>query len=426
MSKNYLVGSLAKITELSPRQIKRLAPVFSDKVGIVNAILSRSELSEYGFYMFQSLSAHTKILFDTTREVSSGGLGINIKKDKAILACIAEAVERYCMSYVDSNSLSFCYWDELDYQHRTSSFHLYSDGQYKKNKTFTNPKNSRIYWTKVFNYPNKEKYIYWPASLIYLPFDKGQPVAETTSTGVACHSSLRAGVMSGLLELIERDAVMINFMQRLNPSEIEISSISGRNKSLIEKITSKYKIRIHKLYNDLGIPIFLGFIWTGEGKTLRYGIGACAHLNSEEALHKMLKECLFTHFYSKNLMKLRQPNPAKIKSLYEHYLYYQGNNFSRLLFKKFKIIKYYKEKHQAKELFDSLSKSNLNVYYKEITTSDVRPTGLKVVKVIVPGFIDLNKSHVLRREAASRFWSVPAKLGLLVRKKLVSMPHPFP
>lgn len=426
MSKNYLVSSLAKIKELSPRQTKRLDPIFSDKVGIVNAILSRSELGKYGFHMFQSLSAHTKILFDTTREVSSGGLGINTRKDKALIACIAEAVERYCMSYVDSNSLSFCYWDELDSPHRTNNFHLYSNRQYKGNKIFSNPKNSKIYWTKVFSFKNKEKYICWPASLIYLPFDKGKLVAETTSTGVACHSSLRVGIMSGLLELIERDAVMINFMQRLNPSEIEIGSISGRNKQLIEKVTKKYKIRIYKLHSDIAIPIFLGFIWTGEGSALRYGIGACAHLSSEEALHKMLKECLFTYFYSKSLMKLRQPNPAKIKSLYEHYLYYQGNNFSSLLFKKSKIIKYSKKKHQAKELFDFLSKNNLDVYYKEITTSDVRPTGLKVVKVIVPGLIDLNKTHLLRREGATRFWSVPKKLKLRTKKKLYPLPHPFP
>jgi hypothetical protein len=64
-------------------------------------------------------------------------------------------------------------------------------------------------------------------------------------------------------------------------------------------------------------------------------------LDSDYAINKALKECLFTFFYSKNIMDLKKENPKDITALYEHFLYYQGNNFKKLLFNS-KIIKYIK------------------------------------------------------------------------------------
>lgn len=73
-----------------------------------------------------------------------------------------------------------------------------------------------------------------------------------------------------------------------------------------------------------------------------------------------------------------------------------------------------------------LKKNNLEVFYKELTTVDIKKSKIRVFRTIVPGLIDLNKSYLLRREGADRFWSVPKKLGIKVGKKLTSMPHPFP
>ena len=68
----------------------------------------------------------------------------------------------------------------------------------------------------------------------------------------------------------------------------------------------------------------------------------------------------------------------------------------------------------------------MEVYYKELTTSDIKDTKLKVVKVVVPGLIDLNKSHIYQRLDAERFWTVPRELNLKCSDKLSSKPHPFP
>ena len=73
-----------------------------------------------------------------------------------------------------------------------------------------------------------------------------------------------------------------------------------------------------------------------------------------------------------------------------------------------------------------MKKVNINVYYKELTTDDIRKTGIKVVKVIAPSLIDLNKSHLYPRLGATRFFLVPKKLNLDYNSELINMPHPFP
>ena len=78
------------------------------------------------------------------------------------------------------------------------------------------------------------------------------------------------------------------------------------------------------------------------------------------------------------------------------------------------------------DFIKSLEKNDISVYYKDLTTEDINETGKKVVKVIAPSLIDLNKSHIYPRLGAKRFFSVPNKLGLKHSEILTEMPHPFP
>ncbi len=425
MKKNKLILNRQEIIDILGKEYKSLANIFSDKVGIVNAMLERHELDEYNLYMYQCLSANTVSLFNLSREVSSGGLGVNESKKIAMTSCLAEALERYCMSYIPQKEIIKDKKENLKNEYTFDNYFLYTDKQYKELNMFLNPNKENIEWTKIYNINNKKKFKYWPACLIYLPFDLNKPVAETTSTGMAAGFTLEECFQSGLLELIERDALMLNFMQRLNPPEININSIDGKNEELIKTIKKQYSIKIYKLYSDIKLPIYLSIIYKQEKNKMHYGIGACANLDSDYAINKSLKECLFTYFYSLNIMDVRQGNPNKIKTLYEHFLYYQGDNFSKLLFNS-KTIDYKKEKLSFGNLLEDLNNLNISVYYKELTTDDIKETGIKVVKVIAPGLIDLNKSHLYPRLGATRFFLVPQKLKLKYSNKLTDMPHPFP
>lgn len=424
MRKNKLIFNPKEIIKIIGEEYKDLSSIFSDKIGIVNVILKRNELDEYGLKMYQCLSADTKVLFDLSRDVSSGGLGISSDEKSAVISCIAEAIERYCMSYVPQNDIKKMKWNEINNEEKINDYQLYTDIQYEQNPQYINPKKEAIYWTRI-NSIEDGKYLYWPSSLIYLPFELSKTVAETSSTGMAAGFSINDCIISGLLELIERDSLMINFSKRLNPPEIDINTLNIENKKFVDEISKKYKIKIYKLYSDIKVPTYLCFIFNGEGKKLHYGIGASTNLDSNKAIDKALKECLFTYYYSLNIMDLRKNNPDEISTLYEHFLYYQGELFEELLFESEKV-KYTRELYTFDEVKKDLKSNGLEIYYKDLTTEDIRLTNLKVVKVIVPGLIDLNKTHKMQRLAAKRFDDVPNKIGINAKNGLSKQPHPFP
>jgi len=426
MAKKEIIKELDQIKELTKIDKLKYTKVFSDRFGIINGLLRRYDLEPYKYSIFQSLSARTQVLFSLSREVSSGGLGISNNTRSAFYACMGESLERYCMSHYDDSKLLNKKYSELPPKFRVNNFSLYSKEQYSKNKNFTNPLTQQIYWEKVDSYLHPGQFKYWPASLIYLPFEKGKNSAETTSTGVSAHPNKNKAVISGLLELIERDALMINFLLRLNPPEISIHSIQDINKSLINKLSKNgRRVKIYKLHSDINIPIYAGLIWTKKKNIYHYGIGACAALDSQVAIEKTLKECLFTYLYSKDMLHLKQNQKNKIKALCEHFLYYQGSSFEQLPFKSSEQD-YAIEKVSLKQLLKNLKQLNLEIFYKELTTPDISSTEVRVFRVIVPGLIDINKSHQLPRLGAERLRTIPRKLGIAKKMKISSMPHPFP
>lgn len=419
--RNKLIRELTDVPELTFADRKHIARLFSDKVGIVNGVLQREELRSYGYVMFQSLSAKASILFGLSREVSSGGLGVHESPRRAFWACIGEAVERYCMSFCPKGEVVRAKKHGLPQHEVVIDHELYSNEQYGSSDHYSDPDAEMMDWVRLKEFKGRRA-LFWPASLVYLPYD-GICAAETSSTGVAAARRVEDAVTSGLLELIERDALMINYLNRLNPPDVDLSTLHGNTKRLVEKMQKKFSIKLYRLYSDINVPIYSAVIWSCKGSKLHYGIGAAAALNSDTAIEKALKECLFTHFYSKSALHLKPSRPREITKLYEHFLYYQGDRFSKLLFISERIA-YLPEKKSCEELLRDLKKMGLRVYYKELTTPDVAPSGIVVTKTIVPGLIDLNKSYTLRRLKAKRLKEVPEKLGLKAR--LTKMPHPFP
>ena len=114
MNKNKLILSRNEILKVLGDKYQGLSDIFSDKFGIVNAMLERYELNKYHLYMYQCLSANTKKLFNISRDISSGGLGVNEKRNIAMMSCLAEALERYCMSYIPKDEIISCKKGDLN------------------------------------------------------------------------------------------------------------------------------------------------------------------------------------------------------------------------------------------------------------------------------------------------------------------------
>lgn len=411
---------------LTKKEKESLDHALSPVCGIVNAIMERNELRKFGIFQYQCVTAKAKTLFQLDREVSSGGMGIGETKRDALLACLGEAYERYAMSYYPAHQGDIsCTFNELHKRQQPRATPWHTNAQYGSHRLFSNPRSEPVSWTKVRGW-KRDSTIWWPTSLVYLPSPTTKMVAEATSTGVAAHTSVDTAMESGVLEVIERDALMLNFAKRLNPPEIILQKLPKSLAMLVKTIRQSYNIKIYSLYSDIAVPVFLGYIWRGQGKRFHFGIGAAAHYNSDLAIRKALQECLFTYYYSRNLMSLRFSQPSKIQRLYEHFLYYQRPMLFRALLFRSQLQAYCQNEVSAEIVARSVEDAGMTIYCKELTTPDILSLGIRVVRAIIPGMIDIQKTHSFPRLAAKRWTLVPKKLGIHVSGNLASLPHPFP
>ena len=135
-----------------------------------------------------------------------------------------------------------------------------------------------------------------PATFVYSRFSWKHPderFAPNLSPGLACHVSLREAFLSGLCELVERDAFMLAWLHRASPCRIRAESriLAEANDSYDYFHGLGFVIHFLNLTTDLYIPVVLTVMehpdlpWDG---TLVMGLG-CA-MNPEVALRKSLLE----------------------------------------------------------------------------------------------------------------------------------------
>ena len=84
--------------------------------------------------------------------------------------------------------------------------------------------------------------------------DEVSPCFYPTSSGCAAGASLAGALLSGLLELIERDAIMVRWYARLAPPllEIEAADLLGASVGLQ---TDGLEVRFHDLTMDGDVPV---------------------------------------------------------------------------------------------------------------------------------------------------------------------------
>jgi len=248
-------------------------------------------------------------------------------------------------------------------------------------------------------------------------------------------------MIGGLLEIIERDAFMIMWYNSLSLPKLDI-----RNHPLAEPFRAlldetRFELSVVDTTLDLGIPSAFGLLKTRDGKV---SFGGSARLTMEEAVCKTLMEIsqLYignkTQIYSEDLPSLL---PHQITDYGMRLPYYEQPYASdELAFTVASelIRPLTSDKPDARgtdsERLDyivrRLAERGLEAICVDVTSEDVKELGLSVVKMIVPGTVQLPRSERERLVASKRIYETPVALGLRTEpirpEELNSSPHPFP
>jgi ribosomal protein S12 methylthiotransferase accessory factor len=427
--------------------LRRLDSLVSPYVGVVRS--ARELLAEPDDVRLLSILcdtgyAHSLVGGSGTHAGAGSGAG----RAAARAAAIGEAVERYSACFTgDGHVLATA--DELGASAvDPRRFALFHRGQHARPGFPYAPfaRGTRVAWVRGWSLPDGED-AYLPAQLVYLAWRllPGEVViGQSTSNGLACRASLGEAILTGLLELLERDAFMITWNARLTWPRL----VWRRNRRLCA-FERRYveptglRVRAIDLSAFWNVPCALGVVRSSVAGEAPVGVGAGAAPTIERAVEKALDEALRVRSWARSI-RGKAPNWAgsdpRVRTFEDHVRFYAYDENTQLTtFLDGSGVT--RDVHDVsplgpgvsatiRALCERLAGRSASAYAVDVTAPDVRAAGLRVVKVVSPELCALDVDHEARQLGGRRLYDEPVRLGMSARTLTLAdvnpAPHPFP
>ena len=436
--------------------LRRLIDIYDylvdDQVGIVRHVEEIPRLSGApDFHQFGAQASNTRV-FNGVKNFSRTG-GISTDRDTAMAKAIGEAVERYC-------SAQF-YVEELPlYAKADAPFPCVSPGEFAFNSAeqyeepgfpwvpFTD--DTPVRWTPAQDLTTGET-CYVPAATVFVPYFYYQgtddsPIVQPISTGLACHCSLEESAISGICEVIERDAFMITWQAALSRAHVRPETLSDANYDIVQRFEQTGStVTILNITMDLGVTAILSVLRGHHPGAAPIVFAAAAHLNPEMAVRKSLEELAHTARYAQSIRMMLPPLPpdptfGNIVDQKAHLNFWsEPANLpladfifaspERIDFQDLENLETGDPERDLRILVDKVKAVGHRVLVADVTTDDVRSLGLAVTHSIIPGFHPLFMGYRGRPLGGYRLWEIPQKLGYkgITRETGDNpAPHPYP
>lgn len=391
------------------------------------------------------LSDHSEQFGLAPRRV--GGSGAALDETRARLSALCECIERYCLNATKTDVIVDCYTNLSQSFTALSPDQcpLFHSEQYPAvgYSPFTSQTN--IAWTWAIHLPQGTP-ILVPADFVYLRYPTTPEVnrlMSMISTGAACGSSAADAIVRGIYEIVERDALMLMWLNQHPCPRLLVDPASHLGQFMHRYLRlTNMTAHLFWLTNDLQIPACMAVLIEGKPGDQRLFVGLSAHLNPEQAATKALLEAfevrlsIFDMDESKELLAA----PQNITSIHKHAIYYIQQDRTHLL--DFLLntphtipLASIPDKSAGvpetdlQTCLEYCRIAKQAVFAVDLTKEDIYPTGLRVVRVIMPGMQQLTTNHNHPFLGNPRLFNVPVHLGWrdtpLAYTEINQNPHPF-
>ncbi|MGZ4352592.1 MAG: YcaO-like family protein [Gaiellaceae bacterium] len=361
----------------------------------------------------------------------------------AAAAAVGEAVERYSATCIPVDRLVYATAVEVgDDAVPPGRFALFAEQQYGEPcfPFVRFRERTRVPWVRGRALRDGRP-AWLPAEIVFLGDLGGSSrIGYATSNGTACAPDAATATLRGLYELVERDAFMLVWRNRLS-----LPLLDWRGHRKLRELDDRYFAPTGLEYAavDLspvhGIPSVLGVVRARRGPgALGVGAGTAATVGS--AWWKALSEAFSTHAAARRIAVLEPgiPAPDAVNSFHDHIRFHASPDGARAA----EFLDASEERVDVRDvprladggeveaLLDRIGRAGSSAYAVDVTSPDVRRLGLHVVKTLAPELCSLDVSHRARFLGGRRILCAAAELGLLPRALRVDElnpdPHPFP
>ena len=210
------------------------------RLGIVKSVFEiPSYPGEPSFHEYVAVLSNIERVFDCP-EFSSKAAGTSICWKEAKMRALGEAIERYCAFLRFEDELIFASSEELG----ENALDL-NDLPQCSEKEFANPRNYlmkprrdvKMQWCVGYSLIKRRELLV-PANLVYLAqrhSTREEIISLPISTGLACGATTLEAFLTGLCEVVERDAFTVLWYHQLPVPKIDVTQIND------EKIRERLK-----------------------------------------------------------------------------------------------------------------------------------------------------------------------------------------
>lgn len=376
----------------------------------------------------------------------AGGAGYAADPRAARAAAIGEAVERYAAARPPALPPPAAA-DELAGAVDPERFALFADEQYARRGFRFVPFTRRtpVRWACGRSLADGSPALL-PAQLVYLVWDEladGElPIAHATSSGLACGASFAEAALAALLELVERDAFMLVWRNRLSLPLVDgsgVGEVVAWERRYLDP--ARLRRRVVDLSRIHGLPTLLAVVSDAAGSL---GVGAAAAADPAIAYRKALAEAYATHGAARRMRESvahGRGTREEVTTFADHIaVYADPRNAARAGFlvasphsvplEAVPRLAPATAEGRLEAVVRRLLAAGIESYAVDVTTPDVADLGLRVVKAVAPELCQLDVRQDACFLGGPRLRHAPVALGLRARAlgfhELNLDPHPFP
>jgi ribosomal protein S12 methylthiotransferase accessory factor len=374
---------------------------------------------------------------------AAAGGGTDIDGERALFLAVAEGLERYAASTyradqfvrapgadlgasaLDLDSIPKCSQQELSSQFCPLSLPT---------------KREPIRWVRGISLLDG-RLTYLPAVMVYLhirPETRAERIWLPISTGCAAHETYENALVHAILEVVERDAISLVWLQELELPRIEIDdpSLIGPCWDRLERSSRDLEYAFFDATTDLGFPTIYALQVTRADRLATTLVSCATDLSASAAIAKVIRDMAAVR------EAFREPrhvpaNRAEFSDVFHGATYMARSEHSGA----FDFLLRSKARRRLTEMvspvspgsdslhfvLERLRQKRLEAFAVDLTTDEAIRSGFRVVRAIIPGLQPLSFHHSARYLAHPRLYAAPRLMGHPVRGEegLNGWPQPF-
>lgn len=384
-----------------------------DRVGLLSEV---GERESFPVPYYISMTADTTVFGDA--QAAEFAAGVDVDWDRAFMKALGEGLERYCAGVYRSSSLHTAPAESLPEAVPPSEFVLPDDRERSDSGT-------QIEWIEGIEL-GTERRAYLPAEFVlYPPPTRRHKPAITTGLGLG-NSTVEA-TLSGLYEVIERDATMIGWYSTFEPLKLVVEDPIVET---LEKRARAESLTVTPLFltQDVDVPAVAVAVHREESAIdgdpwPAFAMGSGASLDVVSAIRSALSEAL------QNWMELDamgETAAQKEKAAIGRYGRFptEARSFVDVetsIDAATVSVADLDGRAELDTVLDRLDAAGLSAYAVRTTTRDVESLGFEAVRVLIPEAQPLFTGEPFFGERAE---TVPRSLGF--EPRLDRSYHPYP